>query len=302
MPTTLIMPPCGFPVKGIHMEYSAEFIKNILARHGKILKRSLGQNFLFEKKILDAIIEASVENKNENIIEIGAGVGFLTDLLCKNSKKVVTIEIDDTLPPLLSETVPHPNFFLHLEDVLKVDFNALAKEHFSGERFVIVGNLPYYITAKILDRLTQHLQLFDRAVIMVQKEVAERLQSAPGSKEYRAATVTVQSLFDVDYICTVPPHCFVPAPHIESAVISLTPKENSGILPEDIPAFLSFVSCAFASRRKQLKGLSATLGSTSDNIASALVAIGFSETARAEELTPKDIIKLFYLLQKSYVK
>ncbi len=281
------------------MEYSADFIKNILARHGKLLKKSLGQNFLFDKKILDAIVGATVENKNKNIVEIGAGVGLLTNLLCQNAKKVVTIEIDETLPPMLAETVPHPNFSLHLEDVLKVDLPSLAEKHFNGESFAIVGNLPYYITAKILDRLMENIALFDRAVIMVQKEVAQRLQSVPGSKEYRAATVTVKALFDLEYICTVPPHCFVPAPHVDSAVIRLTPKENCGVKSQDIPAFLSFVNAAFAARRKQLKGQARLLGSSADEIAASLVSLGFAQTARAEELSPEEMIKFFYLIRKS---
>lgn len=280
------------------MEYSAEFIKEILSRHGKVLKKSLGQNFLFDQRILESIVGTIVESKNENIIEIGAGVGLLTDLLCKSAKKVVTIEIDDTLPPLLKETVPHPNFSLHLEDVLTADLPALAKEHFGQDRFSVVGNLPYYITAKILDKLSLHVSLFDRAVIMVQKEVATRLQSAPGSKEYRAATVTAQALFDIDYICTVPPHSFVPAPHVESAVICLTPKKNSALREKDVPAFLRFTDSAFLARRKQLKGVAKSLGSTPDKVAEVLASLGFSQTARAEELPPEKMIELFYKLEK----
>lgn len=284
------------------MEYSADFIKDILSRHGKLLKKSLGQNFLFDAKVLNAIVAASVETKEENIVEIGAGVGLLTNLICQNAKNVVTIEIDDTLPPMLAETVPHPNFSLHLEDVLKVEFASLADRYFAGERFSVVGNLPYYITAKILDKLTENLFLFDRAVIMVQKEVAFRLQSATGCKEYRAATVTTQALFDIEYICTVPPHCFVPAPHVDSAVIRLTPKQNSGVRNEDIPAFLSFVSAAFATRRKQLKGQASSLGTTPDIIAASLVSLGFAETARAEELSAKEMIKFFDLVRSARQK
>ena len=293
------MPPDGSPAKGTSMEYSAEFIKTILARHGLVLKKSLGQNFLFDKRILDAIVGASVEKQDGNIVEIGAGVGLLTNLLCENSARVVTVEIDDTLPPMLAETVPHPHFSLHLEDILKVDLAALADRYFAGGRFSVVGNLPYYITAKILDKLTANRDLFDRAVIMVQKEVAERLQSTPGSKEYRAATLTTNALFEIEYICTVPPHCFVPAPHVESAVIRLTPKQDCGIHKEDIPAFLTFVHSAFAARRKQLKGQAKALSSTSDKIAAALVSLGFAETARAEELAVTEMIRFFYLLQNS---
>lgn len=282
------------------MKYNADFIKNILSRHGKILKKSLGQNFLYDKKILDAIVSAAVVEENQNIVEIGAGVGLLTDLLCQVSSKVVTVEIDETLPPLLADTVPHPNFFLHMEDVLKVDLNALADRHFNGQRFSVVGNLPYYITTKILHKLISHLRLFDRAVIMVQKEVAGRLQSAPGSKEYRAATVTVQALFDIEYICTVPPHCFVPAPHVDSAVLRLTPKENSGIKEADLRRFIGFVDAAFAARRKQLKSVAKNLRCTPEQMTAALAALGLAETARAEVLAPEQMIALFYKLEVSH--
>ena len=280
------------------MKYSADFIKSILLRHGKILKKSLGQNFLFDKITLDYIVGATVENKKVNIVEIGAGVGLLTELLCQNAKKVVTIEIDDTLPPMLKETVPYDNFSLYLKDFLKTDLAGLSNEFFDGESFVIVGNLPYYITAKILDKLMADIHLFDHAVIMVQREVALRLQSAPGSKEYRAATVTAQALFDIEYICTVPPHCFVPAPHVDSAVIRLTPKQNSGIDTGDILPFLRFTEAAFAARRKQLKSVAKALGSTAEQMAQSLAELSLPETARAEALTPEQMIALFYKTKK----
>lgn len=278
------------------MKYCAAYIKNILAQNGKILKKSLGQNFLFDKVTLDKIVSASVEKNTTNIVEIGAGVGLLTDLLCQNASKVVTIEIDDTLPPLLKETVPHTNFSLHLQDVLQVDFQSLAINHFGGERFNIVGNLPYYITTKILERLMKNRSLFDRAVIMVQREVALRLLSEPGSKEYRATTICAKALFEIEIICNVAAHNFVPPPHIESTVVRLTPKENIGIADEKIPAFLSFVERAFLARRKQLKGMAKTLGTTPDKISQTLDTLNIPQTARAEELSPEQMIKFFSLL------
>ena len=278
------------------MEYSAEFIRDILAENGKILKKSLGQNFLYDEKILYQIVDAAVEKKGENIMEIGAGVGLLTDLLCQSAKKVVTIEIDESLPPLLKNTVPHSNFSLHLQDILKADLPALADRYFGGERFVIVGNLPYYITAKILDLLALHQPLFDRSVIMVQKEVAHRLQSGRGSKEYRAATVVMQALFEIRYVCTVPPHCFVPAPHVESAVLCLTPKADSGV--DDVAAFLSFVRQAFAARRKQLKSVAKNLRFTAEQMTQGLAAVGAEPAARAEDLTPTQMVQLFGILHK----
>ncbi len=278
------------------MKYCADYIKNILSRNGKILKKSLGQNFLFDKSTLDKIVSASVEDNATNIVEIGAGVGLLTDLLCQNARKVVTIEIDDTLSVLLKETVPHTNFALHLQDVLQVDFPKLASTHFDGERFNIVGNLPYYITTKILDRLMKYRSLFDRAVIMVQREVALRLLSEPGNKEYRATTLCTKALFEIEIVCNVAAHNFVPPPHIESTVVRLTPKTNIGIPDERIPAFLAFVERAFLARRKQLKGIAKSLDTTAEKISQTLDTLGLPQTARAEELTPEQMIKFFSLL------
>ncbi len=278
------------------MKYCADYIKNILSLHGKILKKSLGQNFLFEKAILDKIVLASVDNKETNIVEIGAGVGLLTDLLCQNASKVVTVEIDDTLPPLLKETVPHDNFTLVLQDVLQVDFQKLSESYFGGKKFNIVGNLPYYITTKILDRLMQHHSLFDRAVIMVQREVADRLQSSPGSKEYRATTLCVKALFEIEIICNVAAHNFVPPPHIESTVVALTPKSDIGISDSKIPDFLDFVQRAFLARRKQLKAVAKSLGATPQKIVESLGTLGLPETARAEQLSPEQMTNLFNLL------
>ena len=279
------------------MQYCANFIKEILARHGKVLKHSLGQNFLFDEQILRAITSAAVGKETPNIVEIGAGVGLLTDLLCQNAKKVVTVEIDQTLPPILKETVPHDNFSLFLNDILKTDLAALGEQYFAGEKFVVVGNLPYYITAKILGKLMADIALFERAVIMVQKEVADRLHSAPGSKEYRAGALQAQALFDIEYVCTVPPHAFVPAPHIDSAVITLTPKKNALIKTADIPTFLRFTDTAFLSRRKQLKSVAKSLGTTSEQLAQSLAALDLPDTARAESLTPEQMVKLFYRLR-----
>ncbi len=279
------------------MKYSADYIQTLLSHHGKTLKKSLGQNFLFDRQILQRILSAAVEKDSDFIVEIGAGVGLLTDLLCQNAKKVVTIEIDDTLPELLEQTVPHSNFHLHMEDVLKTDLRQLADKHFGGASFTIVGNLPYYITAKILRRLILCCPLFDRAVIMVQKEVADRLQSHVGSKEYRAATVLIQTLFDIEYICTVPPHCFVPSPHVDSAVITLTPRQDCPIAKEDISSFVSFVDGAFAARRKQLKGLAKNLGHTPDEMAQALDSLDLSPSCRAEALTAQQLSALFYKLR-----
>ena len=278
------------------MQYCANFIKEILALHGKTLKRSLGQNFLFDEKILQNITNAAVGDTSPNIVEIGAGVGLLTNLLCKKGKKVVTVEIDKTLPPILKETVPQANFSLFLNDILKTDLAALGEQYFGGEKFVVVGNLPYYITAKILNKLMADISLFERAVIMVQKDVADRLRSAPGSKEYRAGALQAQALFDIEYVCTVPPHSFVPAPHIDSAVITLTPKKDPLVKPIDIPAFLRFTDAAFLSRRKQLKSVAKSLNTTPQQMAQSLAALDLPVSARAESLTPKQMVKLFYSL------
>lgn len=270
------------------MEFTADAITQILQSAGKRLTHSLGQNFLYDEKTLRAIVNA-VGEKNQNIIEIGAGVGLLTSLLCENHKKVVTVEIDESLRPLLLKTVKYDNFTLEISDILKADLSRLSAEYFDGGAFAVVGNLPYYITTKIVDKLYAHHTNFNCAVIMVQKEFADRMFAFPGSKEYRATTVCMQTVFDIERICEVPPHCFVPAPHINSTVLRLTPKPTQLLSQNDAAPFAAFVNQAFAARRKQLCSVAGALHTDRQTLAAAVNRMGLPPDTRAETLTPRTV-------------
>ncbi len=267
-------------------------VRALLDRYGLSTQKSLGQNFLRDESVLEAIAAAA---QGENILEIGAGVGSLTNLLCQKAKKVVTVEIDRHLEPLLAQEVTAPNHTFVWSDILKCDLAALQKEQFGGERFTVVGNLPYYITTEILNLLYQQIHRWDQAVLMVQKEVAERLLCPTGSKEYRALSVITQSLCNGEILLEVPPYCFVPAPHVHSAVLGLTPLEQR---PDK--GFSTFVQSGFAARRKMLCSSPAfrqRTGLDKEQIAALLKAAGLPENARGETFSPQDWIRVYELAQ-----
>ena len=255
----------------------------ILERHGLSTTKSLGQNFLKSGAVLEKIATAALPA--ERIIEIGAGIGSLTALLCQGAKEVITIEIDRKLEPLLKEQVPFPNHQFLWQDVLKTDLAALG-------RGTIVGNLPYYITTEILSLLLENISCWDCAVLMVQKEVAERLLCAPGSKDYRAASVWVQGLCEGELLFEVPPHCFHPAPHVHSAVIRLRPKADR----PDPKGFIAFVQAAFAARRKMFASSAAVqqlLKCDKSTLSALLEQAGLPQNSRAEAFSPREFLRLY---------
>lgn len=267
-------------------------VAGILAQQGLSTAKSLGQNFLKDTAVLQSIAAAALPA--EHILEIGAGIGSLTNLLCQGAKKVVTIEIDRKLEPLLQQQVPHPNHQFIWQDVLKCDLPQIAREQFGG-KCTIVGNLPYYITTEILLQLLKSIDYWEQAVLMVQQEVAERLLAQSG-KEYRAASVWVQGLCQGELLFEVPPHCFHPAPHVRSAVLRLTPKKEH----PDPKRFIAFAQAAFASRRKMFASSSAVQGllhTDKAGLLSLLEQAELPQNARAETFSPQDFIRLFQLAQ-----
>ncbi|MBQ8599758.1 MAG: ribosomal RNA small subunit methyltransferase A [Clostridia bacterium] len=268
-------------------------VRELLDRYGLSTAKSLGQNFLRDLSVLETIADAAGEGGN--ILEIGAGVGTLTSLLSKKAKKAVTIEIDRHLEPLLIQEVPAENHRFIWSDILKCDLAALQKELFGGERFTVVGNLPYYITTEILSLLFASIDCWDKAVLMVQKEVAQRLLCAAGTKEYRALSVITRAYCEGELLLEVPPHCFVPAPHVHSAVMVLEPKANR---PDE--GFVSFVQSGFAARRKMLCSSPAfkqRTGLDREGISVLLKAAGLPENARGEQFSFQEWIRLYELAQ-----
>lgn len=264
-------------------------VGEILSRHGLNTAKSLGQNFLRDGAVLEAIAQAACPA--ERILEIGAGIGSLTGLLCHGAEQVTTVEIDRSLQPLLAEEVPFPNHTFAWEDVLKFDFSAVDAP------YTVVGNLPYYITTDIIMLLFRHLHRWEKAVLMVQREVADRLLAGPGSKEYRAASVILQVLCQGETLFTVPPHCFYPPPHVHSAVMRLTPRAER----PDPEKFIRFVNACFAARRKQLASAPALLQLLQidkNRMISLLEEAGLPPNSRAESFTPEEFLTLYKLCTK----
>lgn len=264
----------------------------VLARHNLSTAKSLGQNFLRDGNILQAIADAACPA--ERILEIGAGIGSLTGLLCQGAKKVVTVELDRKLEPLLREEVPFENHTFLWQDILKCDLPAV----FGGAAYTVVGNLPYYITTDILLLLLKNISCWESAVLMVQREVAERLLAGPGSKDYRAASVITQTLCQGELLFTVPPHCFYPPPHVHSAVLRLTPKKDR----PDPEKYIRFVQAAFAARRKKWvtsAALQQLLKIDKNGMISLLSAAELPENSRGERFTPEEFLRLYNLAQKN---
>lgn len=268
-------------------------VRAILDRYGLSTTKSLGQNFLRDASVLEQIAEAA--GTGGNVLEIGAGIGSLTNLLAARAKKAVTVEIDRRLEPLLTQEVTAENHRFIWSDILKCDLAALQMEQFGGEGYTVVGNLPYYITTDILLMLFAAMGGWQRAVLMVQKEVAERLLCPAGTKDYRALSVITQAFCQGELLLEVPPHCFVPAPHVHSAVMVLEPK---GERPD--PGFLSFVQSGFAARRKMLCSSPAFKQRTDlskEGISALLRAAELPENARGETFSPAEWIRLYELAQ-----
>lgn len=274
-------------------------VLGLLRQYGLHTNKNLGQNFLKDPSVLESIASAALPWGAGGILEIGAGVGSLTALLCDHSRRVVTVEIDRSLQPLLEGQITADHHSFLWKDILECDYSALAGEYFEGEPFTVVGNLPYYITTEILSALLS-APLWNCAVLMVQKEVAERLICAPGSKEYRALSVLTQAFCEGELLFEVPPHCFQPAPHVTSAVLRLVPKTCP---VEDPAGFARFVRSAFLARRKMFASAPAVqqaLKMNKESLCKLLRSVELPENARGETFTPAQFIALYNLAQKNF--
>ncbi len=269
-------------------------VRAVLDQYGLTTTKSLGQNFLKDRAVLEAIAQQA---QGANVLEIGAGIGTLTGLLCRGAQRVVTVEIDRHLQPLLTQEVTAPNHQFIWSDILKCDLAAVARQYFEGQKMTVVGNLPYYITTEILQLLYRQMDCWDRAVLMVQREVAQRLLCDVGSKEYRALSVLTQGYCRGQLVLEVPPHCFVPAPHVHSAVLALEPHSRR---PD--AGFIPFVQSGFAARRKKLCSSASFLQQThrtKAQVCALLAAAGLPEDARGEAFSPQQWARLYELAQNN---
>lgn len=263
-------------------------------------QKKYGQNFLIDTHVLDKIISAAGVTKEDMVLEIGPGIGTMTQYLAEAAREVVAVEIDDKLIPILEETLSeYDNVTIINEDILKLDIAKLADEKNGGKPIKVVANLPYYITTPIIMGLFESKVPLDNITIMVQKEVADRMQVGPGTKDYGALSLAVQYYAKPEIVANVPPNCFIPRPTVGSAVIRLKRYAEPPVTVADEKKMFSLIRASFNQRRKTLvNGLSNApgIGLNKEKVAEALEKMGLSPTIRGEALTLSQFAELSDLL------
>ncbi|KUP04228.1 16S rRNA methyltransferase [Bacillus coahuilensis m2-6] len=272
--------------------------KEILQKHGFSFKKSLGQNFLIDPNILRNITEAAGLTKEFGAVEVGPGIGALTEHLARSAKKVVSFEIDQRLVPILEDTLsPYDNVEIILQDFLKADVESVLREQFSpDDPLMLVANLPYYITTPIIMRVLLERLPIDRIVVMLQKEVADRISAKPGTKEYGSLSIAIQYYTEAETVMIVPKTVFMPQPNVDSAVIRLTKRKEPIARVEDEDFFFTVTRASFAQRRKTiLNNLSSQLveGKTKRILlVQCLESVGVDPTRRGETLSIEEFAEL----------
>lgn len=268
----------------------------IIKKYEFAFQKKFGQNFLIDPHVLDKIIAAAGVTKEDCVLEIGPGIGTMTQYLAENARYVVAVEIDSNLIPILNETLKdyHNVTVLH-NDILKVDMNKLVQEYNGGRPIKVVANLPYYITTPIIMGLFEGEVPIDNITVMVQKEVADRMQVGPGSKDYGALSLAVQYYALPYIVANVPPNCFMPRPNVGSAVIRLTRHQKPPVKAEDPKLMFRLIRASFNQRRKTLQnGLnnSPEIKYTRETIAKAIESLGKGPSVRGEALTLQEFAAL----------
>jgi 16S rRNA (adenine1518-N6/adenine1519-N6)-dimethyltransferase len=263
----------------------------ILERYGFSFKKSLGQNFLIDTNILQRIVDFAEIGENTGTIEIGPGIGALTEQLARSSKKVVAFEIDQRLLPILSDTLsPYDNIKIIHKDVLEADVQGVIDQELAGmDDLMVVANLPYYVTTPIIMKLLEEQLPIRGIVVMLQKEVANRISASPGTKEYGSLSIAIQYYTHAETVMIVPKTVFVPQPNVDSAVIRLTKREKPAVSVKDENFFFQVTRSSFAQRRKTiLNNLTSQLPDgkeKKEEILSALAAADIEPTRRGETLS-----------------
>lgn len=273
----------------------------ILKKYNFVFQKKYGQNFLIDTHVLEKIIRAASIGSDDVVLEIGPGIGTLTQYLCENARQVIAVEIDDMLIPILGETLKeYDNVKIVHNDILKVDVNEIVSEY-PGSSIKVVANLPYYITTPIIMGLFESGVPIDSITIMVQKEVAERMQAKPGTRDYGALTLAVQYYADAKIMANVPPNCFMPRPAVGSAVINLVKHKEKRYDVKNEDMLFRIIRASFNQRRKTLQnGLNnaANLPYTKQQIAEAIEKMGLPAAVRGEKLSLEQFVELSNILEK----
>lgn len=272
----------------------------VLQKHQFHFRKKYGQNFLIDGNILEKIVNAAQITEQDCVLEIGPGIGTMTQYLAERARAVIAVEIDKSLIPILEDTLSaYRNVTIINEDILKVDIGGIVREHNGGKPIKVVANLPYYITTPIIMGLFEKHVALQGITIMVQKEVADRIQVGPGTKDYGALSLAVQYYAKPEIVAKVPPNCFIPRPNVGSAVIRLTKHEASPVEVKDEKKMFALIRASFNQRRKTLiNGLcnAAELQLSKEQVARAVEEMKLPPAVRGETLTLEQFAELSNLL------
>ena len=272
----------------------------VLHKYGFNFQKKFGQNFLIDTRVLERIIDAAEITKDDCVLEIGPGIGTMTQYLAESAREVIAVEIDKMLIPILADTLSeYDNVTVINDDILKVDIGKIVEERNGGKPIKVVANLPYYITTPIIMGLFESHVPLKSITIMVQKEVADRMQVGPGTKDYGALSLAVQYYAKPEIVANVPPNCFIPRPNVGSAVIRLTRYDEPPVEVKDEKYMFALVRASFNQRRKTLvNGLSnsSELHLSKERIALALEKMNLPATVRGEALTLEQFAQLSNIL------
>lgn len=272
----------------------------VLQKYDFHFQKKYGQNFLIDTHVLDKILAAANITNEDFVLEIGPGIGTMTQYLCENARQVLAVEIDNRLIPILQDTLSsYDNIKILNKDILKINLSGITQEYNGNKPIKVVANLPYYITTPIIMELFENHVPLDSVTIMVQKEVAERIQAKPGTKEYGALSLAVQYYAHAELVANVPPNCFMPRPSVGSAVLCLTCHRKNPVQVKDEHFMFRLIRASFNQRRKTLQnGIAndAELTLAKEDVVKALERMGLSPSIRGEKLSLPEFAELSNLL------
>ena len=275
--------------------------KEVLSKYNMSAKKKFGQNFLIDANVLSGIVDASGVTKDDCVLEIGPGIGSLTQYLAESAKRVVAVEIDKSLIPVLDDTLSeYDNVTVINEDILKVDIDKIIKEYNDNKKIKVVANLPYYITTPIIMKLFESGAPIESVTVMVQKEVADRMSMGPGNKDYGSLSLAVGFYASAELVMDVPPSSFIPQPGVGSAVVHLKRFDKPAVEVKDEKYMFEIIRTSFNQRRKTLSNSlsnNPALKVSREKVAEALVGMGLNEKIRGEVLTLSQFAALSDILQ-----